>query len=75
MFFVAYQDPTTGRWTRFERGGMLNPSDPSWTLSPTVNLQPSDVSGWQAVRFLFASFVPRSDPQLYDFYVDPYAKG
>jgi hypothetical protein len=50
-------------------------SNADWTLSNTVNLQPSNASGTQMVRFVFGSFVLGSDPQLYDFYVDPYAKG
>lgn len=75
VFSVAYQDPSTGNWGFPQLGGWIGTSNADWTLSNTVNLQPSNASGTQMVRFVFGSFVLGSDPQLYDFYVDPYAKG
>ncbi len=75
LFAVAYQDPETGDWGFPQRAGWIRSSSPDWTLSRALQLKPSDVSGWQVVRFIFASVVPSSDSQLYDFYVDPYAKG
>ena len=73
-FWVASQDTSTGEWSRFEFGGVLT-SDGDWALSDPVNLQPDTSSGPQVVRFAFGSVGRHSHTQLYNFYVDPYAKG
>lgn len=45
----------------------------AWGLSGQVNLNPSNTPGWQIARFaLYASGT--GEYQLYNFYVDPYAK-
>lgn len=45
----------------------------AWGLSGQINLNPSTTSGWQIARFaLYAS--GSGEYQLYNFYVDPYAK-
>jgi hypothetical protein len=74
LFAVSYQN-SDGSWPRPQLTGWLGVHHSGWELSRSVDLQPSSASGWQIVQFTFISVGPSSDSQLYDFYVDPYAKG
>lgn len=80
--YVAYFDGTSYQVTN---GGNANGSTNGtgnaggsdtgnvWGLSGQINLNPSNTSGWQIARFaLYAS--GSGEYQLYNFYVDPYAK-
>jgi hypothetical protein len=71
---VSYQDASTGEWSRFEFGGVLT-GDEDWAPSRPVDLMPDTSSGPQMVRFAFGSVGRHTHAQLYNFYVDPYAKG
>lgn len=72
--FVTYAGASS--WGKAHNGGAIHGQGPGWGLSNQINLQPSHDPGWQLVRF---ALVPPNDPnaefQLYDLYVDPYAKG
>jgi len=73
-FSVSYQDPSTGNWSQPQTTGWVHSSN-GWTLSAPVSLQPSSDPGWQLVEFTFTSVGWSNDSQIYNFYVDPYAKG
>ncbi|MFL5822830.1 MAG: hypothetical protein ACJ764_05240 [Solirubrobacteraceae bacterium] len=50
-------------------------SGKAWGLSGQISLQPSSDPGWQLARFvLYNPGGASSDAQIYNFYVDPYAK-
>ena len=75
-FAVSYQDPSTGNWSDPETTGWVSGGWNGWTLSNPVDIQPGDDPGWQLVQFtLTATSRGSNDSQLYNFYVDPYAKG
>jgi hypothetical protein len=68
--YVAYFD---GSSYEVKDGGNTSGSGKNWALSGQISLQPSDTDGWQIARFaLYAS--GSGEYQLYNFYVDPYAK-
>lgn len=69
--YVAYSD---GSSYQVLNGGSLvgNGNGNGWGLSGQINLQPSSTPGWQVARF--ALYSSSGDTQLYNFYVDPYAK-
>ena len=56
--------------------GNIEGSSGAWSLSRTVDIHPSSVSGWQLAQF---TFIPHgngsSDYQIYNFYVDPRMMG
>jgi hypothetical protein len=54
--------------------GNGNGNGKAWGLSNQINLQPSTDPGWQIARF--ALYVPQGagESQLYNLYIDPYAK-
>jgi hypothetical protein len=72
--FVTYAGASS--WGKARNGGSAHGQGPNWGLSDPIHLQPSQAPGWQLVRF---ALVPPDGPggefQLYNFYVDPYAKG
>jgi hypothetical protein len=71
--FVTYADASS--WGKARNGGAVHGDGPDWGLSDRINLQPSHAPGWQLVRFaLVAPNHPNAEFQLYNFYVDPYAK-
>lgn len=68
--FVVYQN---GSSYQVVNGGDATGNGKAWTLSGDISLQPASGSGWQIARF--AVYAPSSEMQLYNLYVDPYAKG
>jgi hypothetical protein len=75
-FSVSYMDPSTGLWsTPDETSTEHVHNGETWKLSHPLNLEPAARPGWQLVEFTFTTDGPASEPQLYNFYVDPYAKG
>ena len=71
--FVVYAG--TSGWGKARHAGDAHGKGPNWGLSDPLNVQPSHAPGWQLVRFAFAASGDSSQFQLYNFYVDPYAKG
>jgi hypothetical protein len=77
LFSVSYQDPNSGNWSNPQVTGWLHGSwGGNWVLSSPLNLQPGSGSNWEMVQFTFTSVGwGGADSQVYNFYVDPYAKG
>jgi hypothetical protein len=69
FFYVSYEGTET--WTKPKNTGQVHGQQTSWTLSDPVNVQPSNTSGWQLVRFTFVAGGKTSDFQIYNFWVDP----
>jgi hypothetical protein len=73
FFYVEYQGTST--WGHPKNTGQVHGQATAWTLATPVNIQPSNVSGWQIARFTFIPGGTTSDFQLYNFYIDPYGRG
>jgi hypothetical protein len=73
FFYVSYEGTNT--WTNPQNSGQVHGQQNSWTLSNPVNVQPSNTSGWQLVRFTFEPGGNNSDFQIYNFWVDPRMHG
>jgi hypothetical protein len=72
--FVTYAGASI--WGKARNGGNAHGQGQNWGLSDRINLQPSSAPGWQLLRFALAPSNGRDDEfQLYNLYVDPYAKG
>jgi hypothetical protein len=71
--FVSYAGATS--WGKPRDGGAVHGKGDAWALSAPIHLQPSHTPGWQLVRFGLVPDGKNSEFQLYNFYVDPYAKG
>jgi hypothetical protein len=69
QFYVSYDGTAT--WNTPKNTGQVHGPGTSWGLSTPVNLQPSNASGWQIVKFTFIPGGNTSDFQIYNFYVDP----
>jgi hypothetical protein len=72
-FRVSYGGTNT--WTNPHETGHVHGSNKSWTLSDSVHLQPSNVSGWQVLRVTLVPDGGHGEFQLYDLELDPYARG
>ena len=71
--FVTYAGASS--WGKARNGGNAHGHGPNWGISDPINLQPSHDPGWQLLRFALApSNGAKDEFQLYNFYVDPYAK-
>jgi hypothetical protein len=71
--FVTYAGTAT--WSKAKDGGSAQGKGNAWGLSTNLKLDPANTDGWQIVRFaLVADGGAKNDYQLYNFYVDPYAK-
>ena len=70
--FISYAG--AAGWGKPRDGGAVHGKGSTWTLSDPIHLQPSQDPGWQLVRFGFVPDGRNSEFQLYNFYVDPYAK-
>ena len=70
FFSVSYQGTNT--WDFPRNTGQVHGSGTAWTLSGKVNVQPSNVPGWQPVRFTLIAGGKTSRFQIYDLYVDPH---
>ncbi len=72
--FVTYAGASG--WGKARNGGNAHGRGLSWRLSDRINLQPSHAPGWQLLRVALApSDGPDDHFQLYNLFVDPYAKG
>ena len=75
QFFVSVEGTNT--WGHPQNTGQVHGQQNNWSLSDSVNLN-NNLRGWQLAQF---TFIPGGNPsnpsdfQLYNFYVDPYAKG
>lgn len=72
FFYVSYAGTKT--WATPKNTGQVHGSGNAWTLSDPVNLQPFSVTGWQLVKFTLIPGGKTSRFQVYDFWVDPYAR-
>ena len=72
FFYVSYAGTQT--WNTPKNTGQVHGNGTAWTLSDPVNIQPSNSTGWQLVQFTFIPGGQHSEFQIYNFYVDPYAK-
>lgn len=72
-FRVSYA--ATDSWTNPHQTGEVQGNNTSWSLSDPVQLQPTNVAGWQIVRLTLVPKGPHSEFQVYDLELDPYAKG
>jgi hypothetical protein len=70
--FVTYAGASS--WNKARDAGVADGPAGAWGLSDNLNLHPANTSGWQTVRFALVSNDGSSDYQVYNFYVDPYAK-
>jgi hypothetical protein len=69
FFYVSYAGTST--WNNPKNTGQVHGTGTAWTLSGAVNVQPSNVIGWQLARFTFVPGGNTSEFQIYNFYVDP----
>jgi hypothetical protein len=72
FFYVSYAGTNT--WNVPKNTGQFHGDHSNWTLSGAINLQPPSVEGWQLVRFTFIPGGTKSRFQVYDFWVDPFAR-
>jgi hypothetical protein len=72
FFYVSYAGTKT--WTAPKSTDKFHGSGSAWNLSDPINLQPSSVSGWQLVKFTLVAGGKSSRSQIYDFWVDPFAR-
>jgi hypothetical protein len=70
FFYVSYQGTNT--WDFPRNTGQVHGNGTAWTLSGKVNVQPSNLPGWQPVRFTLIAGGNTSRFQIYDLYVDPH---
>jgi hypothetical protein len=69
FFYVSYEGTNT--WNVPRNTGQVHGQATNWSLSDPVNIQPSNMPGWQPVRFTLVPGGKTSDFQIYDFEVDP----
>jgi hypothetical protein len=69
FFYVSYY--INGAWTAPKNTGQFHGDHAAWTLSNPMNVQPSNLPGWQQVRFTFIAGGNTSRFQVNDFWVDP----
>jgi hypothetical protein len=72
FFYVSYAG--TDSWNKPKNTGQVHGSGTAWTLADPINLQPNGVDGWQLVKFTFIPGGKTSRFQVYDFWVDPFAR-
>jgi hypothetical protein len=71
-FYVSYAGTST--WNKPKNTGQVHGTGTAWTLADPINLQPYGVEGWQLVKFTFIPGGKSSLFQIYDFWVDPFAR-
>jgi hypothetical protein len=69
FFYVSQLGTST--WNTPKNTGQFHGANTAWTLSNPLNVQPSNLRGWNIARFTFIPGGNRSRFQMYDFYVDP----
>ena len=72
FFYVSYAGTKT--WTAPKSTDKFHGSGTAWDLSDPINLQPSSILGWQLVKFTLVAGGKNSRSQVYDFWVDPFAR-
>jgi hypothetical protein len=72
FFYVSYAGTKT--WTAPKSTDKFRGSGNAWDLSDPINLQPSSISGWQLVKFTLVAGGKNDRSQVYDFWVDPFAR-
>jgi hypothetical protein len=72
FFYVSYEGTST--WTSPKNTGQVHGQQTAWSLATPVNVQPSNTSGWQPVRFTFIAGGKTSEFQLYNIYIDPHCR-
>jgi hypothetical protein len=72
FFYVSYAGTKT--WTTPKNTGQFHGSGTAWSLSDPINLQPYSEAGWQLVKFTLIPGGKTSRFQVYDFWVDPFAR-
>jgi hypothetical protein len=72
FFYVGYEGTNT--WGNPRNTGQVHGQHTNWTVSDSVNVQPSNAAGWQPVQFTLEAGGKTSDFQVYDFYVDPHSR-
>ncbi|MGN6216111.1 MAG: hypothetical protein ACTHN7_04015 [Solirubrobacterales bacterium] len=72
FFYVSYAGTST--WNKPKNTGQVHGTGTAWTLATPINLQPNGVDGWQLVKFTFIPGGKASLFQIYDFWVDPFAR-
>jgi hypothetical protein len=70
--FVSYAGASA--WGKPRDAGSAHGKGISWALSAPIHLQPNHDPGWQLVRFGLVPDGSHDEYQIYNFYVDPYAK-
>jgi hypothetical protein len=73
FFYINY--PNAPGW---KNTGQVHGQGNNWSLSGSVNIQTNGLAGWTLGQFEFVGGGNPQNPsdfQLYNFYVDPYAKG
>ena len=71
-FQVSYQGRRS--WVSPKATGHLHGKQTDWILSAPVHVKPSQIPGWQPVRFTLVPNGKDGETQVYDFYVDPRMK-
>jgi hypothetical protein len=72
FFYVSYAGDNA--WTNPKNTGQVHGKGTDWTLSGSVNLQPTKTSGWQGVQMTFVGGGRTSEFQIYDAELDPRMK-
>jgi glutamine cyclotransferase len=72
FFYVSYAGTKT--WTAPKSTDKFRGRGNGWELSDPINLQPSSILGWQLVKFTLVAGGKNDRSQVYDFWVDPFAR-
>jgi hypothetical protein len=72
FFYVSYAGASS--WSNLKNTGQFHGNGTAWSLSGSVNLQPTKTSGWQPVQITFIPGGKTSDFQVYDAELDPRMK-
>jgi hypothetical protein len=72
FFYVSYAGTKT--WNTPKNTGQFHGSGTAWSLADPINLQPYSDAGWQLVKFTLIPGGKTSRFQVYDFWVDPFAR-
>jgi hypothetical protein len=71
-FNVAYKG--THSWEKPTNAGQLHGNHSEWTLSSPVSMHPENLLGWQLVKITLTGEGRKSDFQVDNLYIDPYAR-
>jgi len=71
-FNVSYQG--TSSWVTPKKTGTVKGNGSEWTLSAPVNLEPSNVSGWQLLKITLVALKGANEVQISNLYVDHYRR-